>query len=84
MIVKNRYYRRSKLSEAKFRVIIRHFALDLNATECAALTGVSVRSVNTIYLRIRARMSAWCAKRSPFSGELEADESLLWPKTYQR
>ena len=80
MIVKNRYYRRSKLSEAKFRVIIRHFALDLNATECAALTGVCVRSVNTIYLRIRARMSAWCAKRSPFSGQLEADESYFGPK----
>ena len=80
MIVKNRYYRRSKLSEAKFRVIIRHFALDLTATQCAALTGISVRSINAIYLRIRARTSAWCAARSPFSGELEADESYFGPK----
>lgn len=80
MIQKNRYFRRSKLSEAKFRQIVRYFALDLTATECAALSGISVRSINAIYLRIRARMSAWCAQRSPFSGELEADESYFGPK----
>ena len=80
MIQKNRYFKRSKLSEAKFRQIVRHFALDLTATECAALSSISVRSINSIYLRIRARMSAWCAQRSPFSGELEADESYFGPK----
>ena len=80
MIQKNRYFRRSKLSEAKFCQIVRYFALDLTATECAALSGISVRSINAIYLRIRARMSAWCAQRSPFSGELEADESYFGPK----
>ena len=80
MTQKNRYFKRSKLSEAKFRQIVRHFALDLTATECAALSGISVRSINSIYLRIRARMSAWCAQRSPFSGELEADESYFGPK----
>lgn len=77
MIDKNRYYRRSKISEAKFRQIVRHFALDLTATECAALTAISVRSINSIYLRIRFRMAQWCATRSPFSGELEADESYF-------
>ena len=54
--MKNKHYRRSKISEAKFRQIVRHFALDLTATECAALSGVSVRSINSIYLRIRERM----------------------------
>ena len=80
MIQKNRCFKRSKLNEAKFRQIVRHFALDLTATECAALSSISVRSINSIYLRIRARMSAWCAQRSPFSGELEADESYFGPK----
>ena len=74
MIGKNRYFRRSKISEAKFRQIVRCFALDLTAGECAALTGVSA---NPIYLRIRGRMAAWCAARSPFCGELEADESYF-------
>ena len=40
MIQKNRYFKRSKLSEAKFRQIVRHFALDLTATECAATPGL--------------------------------------------
>jgi len=30
MTTKNRYFRRSKISEAKFRQIVRHFALDLS------------------------------------------------------
>jgi len=77
MTGKNRYFKRSKISEAKFRQIVRHFALDLTATECAALTGVSVRSVNDIYLRIRRRMNQWCLERSPLTGDLEADESYF-------
>ncbi|MDO8372228.1 MAG: IS1595 family transposase, partial [Polaromonas sp.] len=53
MVQKNRYFRRSKLSEAKLRQILRYFAMDLTATDCAELSGVSVRSINTIYLRLR-------------------------------
>ena len=49
VIQKNRYFRRSKLSEAKLRQILRYFAMDLTATDCAELSGVSVRSINTIY-----------------------------------
>lgn len=55
MIVKNRYYRRSRISEAKFRQLVRWFALDFTATSTAELIGLSVRSVNTIYLKIRGR-----------------------------
>ena len=77
---KNRYFKRSKLSEAKFRQIVKHFALDLTATECAALSGVSLRSINSIYLRMRERMAVWCLQRSPLCGELEADESYFGPR----
>ena len=38
MTQKNKYFRRSKVSAANFRQIVRHFALDLTDTECAALT----------------------------------------------
>ncbi|HEY3326563.1 MAG TPA: IS1595 family transposase, partial [Novimethylophilus sp.] len=31
MVSKNRYYRRSKISEAKFRQLVRCFALDFTA-----------------------------------------------------
>ena len=42
---KNRYYSRSKISEAKFRSIIRFFAMDFTATDTAQLTNISVRSI---------------------------------------
>ena len=80
VIQKNRYFRRSKLSEAKLRQILRYFAMDLTATDCAELSGVSVRSINTIYLRLRKRMAEQCEKVSPLSGELEADESYFGPR----
>jgi len=80
VIQKNRYFRRSKLSEAKVRQILRYFAMDLTATDCAELSGVSVRSINTIYLRLRGRMAEQCEKVSPLGGELEADESYFGPR----
>ena len=43
---KNRYYHYSKISEAKFRHLLRLFAMDLTATDVAQLCGLSVRSVN--------------------------------------
>ena len=51
----NRYYRRSKISEHKFRQILRHFALDLTASDVAHLTGLSRRSVTTSALFPRER-----------------------------
>ena len=80
MIQKNRYYSRSKISEAKFRPLIRYFAMDLTATDCAELTGLSVRSVNSIYQRIRRRLAQQCEQVSPLGGELEADESYFGPR----
>jgi len=51
----NRYYKCSKISEVKFRYLLRLFALDLTASDTARLTGLSVRAVNEIYLRLRQR-----------------------------
>ena len=80
MTAKNRHFRRSKISEAKFRQLLRLFAMDLTATDAAQLSDLSVRSVNAIYQRIRARLAQECAAQSPFSGTLEADESYFGPK----
>ena len=49
----NRYYKCSKISEVKFCYLLRLFALDLTASDAARLTGLSVRSVNEVYLRLR-------------------------------
>ena len=74
----NHYYRRSKISERKVRQIVRHFALDLTASDAAKLTGLSRRSVTSIFLKIRARIAEECQRASPFSAcEVEVDESYF-------
>ena len=74
MTVKNRYAKRSKISEAKFRQLIRYFAVDLDASKITQLIGLNRNSVN-LYLRaIRERIAEFCETQSPFSGEIEADE----------
>ena len=57
MIQKNPYFKRSKISSAKTRQVLRYFAMDLTATDRAELSGVSVRSINAIYLRVRCRLA---------------------------
>ena len=73
MLRKNRYYRRSKISETKFRQLLRLFALDLTASDTSRLCALSVRSVNTIYKHIRARLAQYCATQSPFNGKARRD-----------
>ena len=80
MIRVNRYYRRSKISEAKFRALIRHFSEDLTATQTAHLTGLSLRSVNAIFLRIRKRLAEICEAQSRVKGIVEIDESYFGPQ----
>ncbi len=76
----NRYYRRSRITEAKFRFLIQHFALDLCAADAAQLTGLSHRSAITIFGKIRQRIAEECECQSPFkNGEVEVDESYFGP-----
>jgi transposase-like protein len=78
---RNRYYERSRISEYKFRLLVRYFALDLSASDVAELTGLTHKTVNTIFLKIRRRMAEDCERQSPFgSGEVEVDESYFGPR----
>ena len=76
----NCYYRRSRISEGKFREIIKYFAIDLTANRTAQLTGLTHKSVNQIYLKIRHRLAQSCQRASSFSGEVEVDESYFGAK----
>ena len=49
--MRNRYIFRARISEARFRRILRLFALDLNAMQIAALSGCSRVTINR-YLRV--------------------------------
>ncbi|UYZ63699.1 IS1595 family transposase [Hymenobacter weizhouensis] len=76
----NRYYKCAKISEAKFRYLLRLFALDLTASDTARLTGLSVRSVNDLYLRLRRRLHQLCPVPADLQGAVELDESYFGPR----
>jgi len=74
----NRYYKRSKISERKFRQIVRYFAMDFTASDVAQLTGLTRKTVTVIFLRVRQRVAAECERASPYSDcEVEVDESYF-------
>lgn len=74
----NKYIYRSRISEPKFREIIRLFSLDVDATTIAEIVGVSRPTINKILKGIRERITAFCESESPFEcGEIEIDESYF-------
>ena len=80
MQLANRYYTYSKILEVRFRYLLRLFALDLTASDAARLTGLSVRSVNEGYLRLRRRLQTWCPVPVELNGAVELDESYFGPR----
>ena len=76
----NKYYKNSKLSEAKFRNIMRCFAGDLTATQTAEIARASRNAVNRVYAAVRGKILEYTRQVSPFCGELEADESYFGPR----
>ncbi len=78
MRVKNRYFVRSRISEAKFREIIKLFAGDLTAEQIALFSGASRNCVNRILKQVRIRIAEFCEQESVFDeGEIEIDESYF-------
>ena len=62
--MKNKYVKRSKISEAKFRKIIMYFALELDSQKIAALTGLNRNTVNRYLSRIRNRIAELCENQA--------------------
>lgn len=78
--MKNKYAKRSKISEPKFRELVKLFALNLEATQIAELTALNRNTVNRFLRAIRERLAAFCEQQSPFQGEVEIDESFFGPR----
>jgi len=78
MTIVNRYIKRSRISEAKFREFVKCFSLDLDARQTALLTGLNRNTVNRYLLLIRTRIAEFCEQSSPFQKELEVDESCCF------
>lgn len=75
--MKNKYIKRSKISEAKFRQILRYFTDDFDTTQNSKLTGISRRTLSDIYQKLRLRILDLTEQEEALSGEIEADESYF-------
>jgi transposase-like protein len=74
---KNKYANRSKISEAKFREIVRLFSADLDAGQIAEIAHLNRNTVNRYLGAIRIRIAEYCETTSPIQGEIEVDESYF-------
>ena len=77
MTMKNKYANRSKISEAKFRQIVKLFAADLDAGQIAEIASINRNTVNRYLAAIRLRIAEYCEDASPVQGEVEVDESFF-------
>ncbi len=75
--MRNRYLKRGRISERKFREFLRLFCVDLTATQIAIISGLNRNTVNRLILLIRKRMTRWCECQAHLAGVVEADESYF-------
>ena len=79
--MKNRYARHAHISEDRFRKVLRLFCADVPALTASALTGLSAKSTQRLYDRVRLRLLDLAVEEArPFAGEVEVDESYFGPR----
>lgn len=77
IMMKNKYIVRSRISEAKFREILRYFCLDIEAVKISEITKIYIKTINKILNQIRILMMQECKKISKVSGKIKIDESYF-------
>jgi transposase-like protein len=80
MAVKSKYLKRSKLSDAKIRQLVRYFVLDLQAIQITKLVTLNRNTVNRYVTHFRQKIAESCEKEFPFKGGIELDESYFGGK----
>lgn len=78
--MKNKYIKRSHISEKKFRELLKCFCLDITASDSAILVGLSRKTVNIIYYKTRERIALGPQNTCQLKGEFEVDESYFGAK----
>ncbi|GHV47472.1 hypothetical protein FACS189499_05050 [Clostridia bacterium] len=63
--MKNRHIYHSRISEAKFREIVKLFSMDLKATQTAELTGASRNTITSLYFAMRHRIAKYSEVSTP-------------------
>jgi len=74
---KNKYLYHSKISEYKFRQIVKYFCLDIDATKTATQTGLTRKTITSLFALFRQRMTRLTESEGKLSGEVEVDESYF-------
>ena len=70
-------YIRARISRAKFRQILRLFALDLTASQIAAIANLNRNTINRYLILTRSLIADFRELESPFSGSVALDESYF-------
>ncbi len=79
--MRNKYLKSGRISEAKFREVLKFFSADLPALTTSKLTGLNYRTVHRLYVLLRQRVIALSLEQArPFTGEIEVDESYFGPR----
>lgn len=78
--MRNKYSHYSRISEAKFRHVLRCFSLDLTSSNTAKLSGLSRNTINSLFNKFRIHIFENCINISPSKGEFELDESYFGAK----
>ncbi|WP_340105537.1 hypothetical protein [Rhodohalobacter sp. 8-1] len=73
----NKYVNRSKISEKKFREIVRFFSLDLTAIQIAELTGLNRNTINRYLNEIRRKIAHFSESTSPLPLRLYSIEETI-------
>lgn len=76
--MRNKYIFRARISEEKFREVLKYFGVDLPALTAAHLSGLNYRTVHRLYELLRQRIVKLAlADGQEFAGEVEIDESYF-------
>jgi transposase len=79
--MKNKYVKGTRISERKFREVLKYFAHDLPVLTASKLCGLNYRTVHRLCELLRQRVVAIAVQESPsLGGEVEIDESYFGPR----
>ena len=76
--MKNKYIKRAKISEKKFREVLKFFAEDLTVSKISNLSNISRYNINSLIQKMRRRIYELSVNSNPFFiGEIETVFGLL-------
>jgi len=76
--MRNRYEKGTRISERKYRQVLKLFSADIPALTTSSLSGLNYRTVHRLYNCWRERIIALALEEiKPFGGEIEVGESYF-------